>query len=281
MRAKLSPVGQPIEIIEAAMAFERLSSLDDSLISSYAEHIQRYQFALNFCKGKRVLDAGCGVGYGSQYLASNGAKSVLALDISEEALREARQKFVHQNLMFEQLDVERIGDHPEFNGQFDIIVNYENLEHLHNAQRFVAGAESILQSGKLITSTPNGAISNVDKSGNPSNKFHVKEFTAQELTNILRARFAAVTLYGQWLTPTGKLRKLRARELFEYLNESYYNPMNRCGRIVKRLFGKKSLGPPKFTAEADSYNEDYVIQPLNENDFPWQPTTLIAICEKG
>jgi 2-polyprenyl-3-methyl-5-hydroxy-6-metoxy-1,4-benzoquinol methylase len=280
MRAKLDTVGQPIKISEAAMAFERLSSHDDSLVSSYAEHIQRYNFALKFCEGKRVLDAGCGIGYGSQYLAANGAKFVLALDISEEALREARQKFAHQNLIFEQMDVERIGDNPKLNGQFDIIVNFENLEHLHNPQRLVAGAESILQSGVLITSTPNGAISKVDESGNPSNKFHVKEFTAQELADILRAKFATVTLYGQWLTPAGKLRKLRARELFDQLNESYYNPMNRCGRIIKRLVGKRSLGPPKFTAEADSFYEDYVIQPINEITFPWQPTTLIAICEK-
>jgi hypothetical protein len=56
--------------------------------------------------------------------------------------------------------------------------------------------------------------------------------------------------------------------------------MNRCGRIFKRLFGKRSLGPPKFTAAADSFDGDYVIQPLSETSFPWNPTVLIAICEK-
>ena len=39
------------------MSYERLSLNDASIIASYAEHIQRYEFALQYCRGKRVLDA--------------------------------------------------------------------------------------------------------------------------------------------------------------------------------------------------------------------------------
>ena len=112
------------------MTYERLSLKNESLISSYAEHLQRYELALGYCRGKRILDAGCGTGYGSYFLAANGAKSVLALDISDEALAEAKQSYQLDNLRFECRDVEMLGEDPTLLGQFDVVVNFENLEHL-------------------------------------------------------------------------------------------------------------------------------------------------------
>src|SRR5216684_621366 len=109
------------------MTFERLSLSDDSLIFSYSDHIQRYKFAMDYCRGKSVLDAGCGIGYGSHFLASSGARSVLGLDISADAIAEAARTFVRNNLHFQQQDVETI---TTATGKFDTIVNFENLEHL-------------------------------------------------------------------------------------------------------------------------------------------------------
>ena len=87
-------------------------------------------------------------------------------------------------------------------------------------------------------------------------------------------------MYGHWLTHAGMLRKMRARELFEQLCESYYNPTSRIGRVIKRAVGKKIIGPPRFTAAADSFPDDYVIRPLKSSEFRWAPTVLIAVCEK-
>src|SRR3954452_8252935 len=43
----------------------------------FKAHLSIYNFAKFFTFGKRVLDAGCGTGYGSHYLLENGARSVL------------------------------------------------------------------------------------------------------------------------------------------------------------------------------------------------------------
>ncbi|HET9189593.1 MAG TPA: SAM-dependent methyltransferase, partial [Rudaea sp.] len=53
------------------------------------EHWARYAFALELARGKRVLDAACGEGYGSAMLAG-AAASVLGVDIAADAIAHAR-----------------------------------------------------------------------------------------------------------------------------------------------------------------------------------------------
>ena len=48
--------------------------------------IFRYEWASQFLKGFKVLDIGCAVGYGPYYFALNGAKDVIGLDNSEDAI---------------------------------------------------------------------------------------------------------------------------------------------------------------------------------------------------
>ena len=45
------------------------------------EHMARYAFAARLARGKRVLDAGCGAGYGSAELAQ-AADSVVGADVA-------------------------------------------------------------------------------------------------------------------------------------------------------------------------------------------------------
>ena len=122
------------------LSYERLSLNDASIIGSYAEHIQRYEFALQYCRGKRVLDAGCGTGYGSYFLAANGAKSVLAVDISNEALDEAKQNYKADQLNYERGIVKALGDDPALRERFELVVNFENIDHLPHSKRLVGGA---------------------------------------------------------------------------------------------------------------------------------------------
>lgn len=264
------------------MIHERLSLADQSMLASYAEHVQRYEFALPYCRDKRVLDAGCGTGYGAHYLAANGAASVLAVDISDTALGEARQHYRLPNLRYENRDVQELDHDLALHGRFDVVVNFENLEHIPQPQRLVSGAAKILvpRDGIYITSTPNGEISERDENGKPKNVFHVEEYTLDQLQVFIKPHFAQFTAYGQWLTHSGKLRKLRSRELFEQLSEAYYNPMCRIGRLLKRLGGRRVAAPPQFTAGQDHYPGDHMISSIDSCGFPWPPEVLIAVCEK-
>src|SRR6516225_2643857 len=56
------------------------------------EHMARYAFAARLVRGKRVLDAGCGAGYGSAALAEV-AESVTAVDVAAVAVDFARAHY--------------------------------------------------------------------------------------------------------------------------------------------------------------------------------------------
>src|SRR5919205_964963 len=55
------------------------------------EHLARYTFAARLARGKRVLDAGCGAGYGSAELA-HAAQCVTGVDCASDAVDFARAK---------------------------------------------------------------------------------------------------------------------------------------------------------------------------------------------
>lgn len=129
---------------------ERVSLNDGSLVGSYAENIQRYEFALEYSREKRVLDAGCGTGYGSHFLAANGARSVLAVDISDNAIAEAKDNYRLDNLRYEGRDVQLLGNDSALRGEFETVVNFENLAHLLHPEKLISGVATLLPHGGTL-----------------------------------------------------------------------------------------------------------------------------------
>jgi SAM-dependent methyltransferase len=258
---------------------ERISLEDKSLYRGYSNHIQRYNFAAPHCAGRRVLDAGCGTGYGSAFLALRGAASVTGVDISEEALSEAGRLYHYPNLRFLKGDVERLSEVPDLHGPFDVVVNLENIEHLAHPTRFLEGARRQLDGeGALVVSTPNGAITERDTAGNILNPFHVKEFSEGEFRELLSPHFSRLELYGQWRTPEWMSRVDYEERLFETICEIYYSPWQRLWRVGRRLLGRRCAPPPEFTGRGTSYPFDFAIEPITSVAFPWPPDVILAVC---
>jgi SAM-dependent methyltransferase len=164
-----------------------------------AVHLKRYDFAAPLCPGRSVLDAGCGVGYGSARLAAIAA-SVVGVDVSEEAIVYARAHYGAPNLSFAVMDLTAL----DFaDASFDVVCSFETIEHVEDAERAAAELARVLRDdGVLVISTPQ-----VDRTTtSPTNPFHRVEFSRADFEALLGRHFASVELYGQRRVQTRRHR---------------------------------------------------------------------------
>lgn len=160
------------------------------------EHWHRYAFALPLVAGKRVLDAACGEGYGSNLLASVAAE-VIGVDISAQATMHARERYAQArpNLRFETADAAAL---TFADRSFDVVVSFETLEHLEAQQELVSGFARVLRDdGVLLISSPDKRT--YSEAAGFRNEFHVRELYREELLALLQPHFAHVRLYAQKL----------------------------------------------------------------------------------
>jgi SAM-dependent methyltransferase len=156
------------------------------------EHMARYTFAARLARGKRVLDAGCGAGYGSAALAE-AAHSVTGVDVAADAVEFARANYQAANLTFEQASVTQL---PYSDGGFDLIAAFEVIEHLEDWRGFLNEASRVLApGGQLIVSTPNKLYYTESRGVHGPNPFHVHEFDFEEFAGELKAVFPHVSLF--------------------------------------------------------------------------------------
>jgi SAM-dependent methyltransferase len=160
----------------------------------HAEHLARYQLAAELADSRRVLDAACGEGYGTALLVAGGALSATGVDSDEQTVMHARAKY--PGAAFELGDVQRL---PFHDGAFDLLVSFETVEHVPDADAVLDEFQRVLSDdGLLLISTPNKHRYHVE------NRFHEREFFHEEFVELLSARFAnvEVLLQHNWLAST-------------------------------------------------------------------------------
>jgi SAM-dependent methyltransferase len=157
-----------------------------------AEHRARYWCASQLAAGKRVLDAGCGTGYGLAMLLAEGPESVTGVDLSEEAVAEAGRR-LGDDAELVRADVR---DLPFEEDSFDMVVCFEVIEHVERQRDALDELKRVLRpGGMLLISSPNRDVYP------PGNPHHVREYRPEELQAELEERFENVKLYRQhpWL----------------------------------------------------------------------------------
>jgi GT2 family glycosyltransferase/SAM-dependent methyltransferase len=153
-----------------------------------AEHMARYRWATQWVAGRAVLDAGCGVGYGSLMLREGGAQSVTGIDLSADAIAAAIARET-ADVSFVVADVCRL---PFVDGAYDAVVSFEAIEHVGDVETALTEMARVLTPrGLLVISSPNRGVY---PGGNP---YHVSELTPVELRVALEQRFENVRLYRQ------------------------------------------------------------------------------------
>jgi SAM-dependent methyltransferase len=164
-----------------------------------ALHLKRYEFARPSCVGKDVLDAACGVGYGTALLGGV-AHRALGVDLDEEAIAYARNRYGGGRTDFAVQDLTAL---ELADASFDVVVSFETIEHLIEPERFLEHAHRVLRPrGLLFVSTPR-----VDETTrSPENPFHRVELSRGDFEELLARHFEDVDLYGQHRLQTGRHR---------------------------------------------------------------------------
>lgn len=153
-----------------------------------AEHLARYVWAAQFARGRRVLDAACGMAYGSRILAEAGASEVVGVDLDPEVIAEVSAA-APPGASFEVADLRQL---PFGEDQFDLVVSFETIEHVPDPEVVLDEFRRVLRpDGLLVLSTPNRDVYT------PGNPFHLRELTPSELEAELAKRFESFRLRRQ------------------------------------------------------------------------------------
>jgi SAM-dependent methyltransferase len=153
-----------------------------------AEHLARYAWAAQFATGRRVLDAACGMAYGSAMLAAAGATAVVGVDLDESVIAKVRAA-AKPGTSFDVADLRKL---PYDDDEFDLVVSFETIEHVSDpAVVFDELARVLKPEGLLLVSTPNRDVYT------PGNPFHLRELTPSEFANELAKRFRSVAMRRQ------------------------------------------------------------------------------------
>lgn len=158
------------------------------------EHVARYAFAESLAEGRRILDVGCGVGYGAARL-SEVASNTYALDIASEAVLQG--KATYPAVCFLQGDCTEL---PFADDSIDLVVAFEVIEHLERWSDLIREASRVLpRTGVFLASTPNRSYYRIAREA--SNPFHIHEFECDEFRGALSESFDHISIFFENHSP--------------------------------------------------------------------------------
>ena len=169
------------------------------------DHLERYRYASLWVYNKRVLDAGCGTGYGSLMMYAAGAAYVAGVD--------KHIKSTHPDVSFICRKLERLPD----THSYDVVTCFEVIEHVPNPVEVLHALRGALRpGGVLFISTPNRDITSPD--GVVRNPHHVTEYTPRQFEDLMRGGGFEIgfTMGQRWqMVPRFKIPRKIYKTLFK------------------------------------------------------------------
>ncbi len=200
--------------VSGASSLERL--VPDDIVSgestgetTLALHLARYEWAAATIEKeqsiRRILDAACGVGYGSAILgACKHNAEITGVDIDAAAISYALERYGASSIKFIHSDISEL----QCQAYFDAIVSLETIEHVTDPVNTINCFWKLLRPGGLfIMSVP--VTPSVDV-----NPYHLTDFSAASIRKMLKsAKFEIVDelLQVQPFNPVKILSKQESR----------------------------------------------------------------------
>jgi SAM-dependent methyltransferase len=158
---------------------ERVSHLDPSDNYVFQRSLLAYIKAAELVRGD-VLEIGTGEGYGVEHIAPR-CTTLTTID----KFPVGRDLSAWPNVVFKQVNVPRLKEFAD--ASFHAVITFQVIEHIKNDDLFVSEMYRVLRPGGLaVVTTPNKPMSLT------RNPWHVREYTAKELSALLGRHFAHV-----------------------------------------------------------------------------------------
>jgi SAM-dependent methyltransferase len=179
---------------------------DPGMYAIFLMHTASYRFAQAHAGGKRVLDLGCGSGYGAAMMAEVAA-DVVAVDVSADAIAYASAHHHRPNVTH--LVIQAGARLPFADESFDVVLSFQVIEHVGDDAGYVDEAFRVLaKGGTLIVITPNRAV-RLFNHQKPWNRWHLREYSASTLAALFDTdRF---DLDMRFMTADGPISELELR----------------------------------------------------------------------
>jgi SAM-dependent methyltransferase len=252
---------------------ERVSHEDHSDNYVFQRSLLAYIEAAKLISG-RVLEIGTGSGYGVEIIAPHTDEFVT---IDKYTVNNAETIQGKGNVKFMQMNVPPLQGIPS--GSFDFVITFQVIEHIPGDHIFLQEIQRVLKDGgKLILTTPNKKMSIT------RNPWHVREYTVQELEQLLLRYFKEVQKLGVFGNQAimdyydknkAAVQKITRFDIFDLqhrmprrLLQIPYDILNRLNR--KRLLKRNTDLVTGIT------HEDYSIRDADDQCFD-----LFFIAEKG
>ncbi len=245
---------------------ERLHEGENLFAVDLARHRAAYEFATACGDAGRVLDLGCGAGYGAAALAAAGSR-VLGVDrIPPDPSSRGRADFLLADL----------NALPLSERAFDLVVSFQVIEHLEDPRPYLdALAAALRPDGLVLVTTPNLLMSD------GVNPYHVHEYRAEELAERLLDHFEEVEMRGVGMSePVRAYMAGRSRRIRRIIRLDALRLRERLPRgLVEKLFAAGALWVRRQTRGHDGAPD------VSWRDFPIGPAAddcidLLALCRR-
>lgn len=231
----------------------------DKIVSDNPIHqrlLKAYYAAMPYVEGN-LLEVGCGEGRGVELLSPLSTKYV-ALDKITDVIRRLSESY--KNVTFKQAVV------PPFKGiddnSFDVVVSFQVIEHIEDDEFFLREIHRVLKpGGKAVISTPNIKMTLT------RNPWHIREYTAKQLTDLTESIFSRVESKGiagnKKVMEYYEMNKASVKKItrFDFLNLQYRLPASllRVPYDIMNRLNRNRLQKSNSGLVVDISHEDYLL----------------------